>query len=171
MRRELSSGMTRFYKFVAPVLQLCGVGVFAYVLLVRVPAPNLFKWPILGGAVIFCVVWWRWLSSLRRVILENDWFLISDYFCEIRVPVSTLANVTEQRGRERRVILEFRVETEFGMKVAFLPRMEMGVWPWQEHPIMPELRSLIAATQQTSQATHPPPLPLSLFRHGIPKGK
>jgi hypothetical protein len=150
MKRQISSRLTGFYKFVLPwgLVVLTG---FVFFLLffansttpIGSPMPLSAKVFVIAALMLIYFAWRREISPLRKVALDEGAFLISDYSREIRVPASNLATVTEQRWREpRKITLTFQEETEFGKTVIFLAESQQMRLPWKEHPIVEELRTL-----------------------------
>src|SRR5258706_5996968 len=142
MNTRLSSGSTFFFKFILPAffVAAAGLNVIGFML----------DW-VTGGAL---VVWqgflllvlglivWR-CSPLKRVRLDGDALLISDYRREIRVPLKEVAAIEEPLWRrDRRVTLRFRSGTTFGDYVEFIPR---GIFflPWRASCVADELRAAL----------------------------
>src|ERR1700694_1896501 len=143
MTTRLSSGSTFFFKFILPAIFVAVVGfnVIGFVL----------GW-FTGGALVvvqgflllmLVLIVWR-CSPLKRVRLDDDALLISDYRREIRVPLKEVVAIEEPLWRrDRRVTLHFRSRTNFGDKVEFIPK---GVFflPSRASRVADELRRLIA---------------------------
>lgn len=154
MRKHLSSHATGFYKFVLPVCPVCFVCFSIYLVFVRDvefygPAgsstPVWFRWLVLVVGLLICYGWWRSLRPLRRVTLDDESLLVSNYVREIRVPLKNLSSVRERRttvGRE--ITLNLREPTEMGTTIVFVAGSVRWLWPWQEHPTLRDLRSLIS---------------------------
>lgn len=59
---------------------------------------------------------------IKRVTIEGDFFIISNYLTSYCVPVAHLAGVTEGFGtRLRRIILHFKPPTPFGKRICIIP--------------------------------------------------
>ena len=139
--RTISSAQTFFTKFVLPGLWIPifgGVVVAAWLGLLppEMKVAGLLAW--LVGATIM----WRTCARLKRVRLGDGALYISNYSIEIRVPVSEIEEVTENRWINiHPVTIRFRNETEFGSRITFMPKVRMfGLW--RSHPIVAELREL-----------------------------
>jgi hypothetical protein len=107
----------------------------------------LHKWILLASSLLACIVWiyvalrgdtemwtaiifwgvasvalllWSW--PIKRVTIEGDFFIISNYFTSYRVPIAHLTDVTEGFGtRLRRIILHFEPKTPFGKRICIIP--------------------------------------------------
>lgn len=145
----LSSAWTFFYKFVFPTVWIGG---FAVGTLLMFTAADSFegdgdvreiRWyvltaTVLGGAAIY----WSCMR-LKKVTLDGDVILISDFRKEIAIP---LLDVERASGsvlmNPELVWLHFRRPTEFGTKIVF-----MGKWRFSfgftRHPVVEDLEKLI----------------------------
>ena len=82
----------------------------------------LIFWSVAGVALLI----WSW--PIKRVTIEDDFFIISNYFTSYRVPVTHLANVTEGFGtRVRRIILHFKPPTPFGKRICIIPPQGLSI--------------------------------------------
>jgi hypothetical protein len=73
-------------------------------------------WSVWG--VAFIIRSWR----IKHITVEDDFFIISNYFTNYCVPVTHLADVTEGLGtRLRRIILRFEPPTPFGKRICIIP--------------------------------------------------
>jgi hypothetical protein len=148
--RTLSSASTWWIKYLTPfAFALAMVGQGLWFGLVR---------PVLstaGGAwqllVLFCIVAtlltflvaWQGLQ-LKQVRMDDEALYISNYFQEIRVPLSNMEHVSEFLGvrQGNRVTITLRDDTPFGRKVVFMPPFS-----WSRRgrvdPVVGELRARI----------------------------
>lgn len=157
--RRLSSALTFVGKFVFPVVWIGGFATATLVLFVApgswhganggAPHPAL-KWIFLvvtlGGAWFI-----RWRSGdLKRVRLDATALYISNYATEIVVPLSDVAEVTEDYWvGGHPVTIRFQRNTEFGTRVTFIPKAH---WSWLgvSFPAMDEIRAAVGrATGRT----------------------
>jgi len=111
-------------------LTLSGVatGIFLRVWLVTVP------FAVAAAATIMLA------SQLKRVFLEGENLVVTNYFQSLQVPCAIIAEIQERRLLNiRPVWLFFTIQTAFGYRIAFIPRM--GVVPfWKSHPVVQLLR-------------------------------
>jgi hypothetical protein len=146
----LSSRWTPFYKFIAPLLAVGGIGFGAwrgYVDPERLRMPPgvtpEYGWVLLLAIAVLAgvIIWWT-VRSLVRLDLDDDELVISNYRSEIRVP---LANVVSISGRSKtnppRYTLTFEEPTEFGQRVSFLPPMQWSLIRLSESEEVRELRN------------------------------
>jgi len=81
-------------------------------------------------------------AGLKRVRLDSTSLYVSNYMKEITVPLNMIADVTENRWINiHPVTVHFRVNTEFGQKITFMPTVRFFSI-WSSHPIVAELKHL-----------------------------
>lgn len=149
MPTRLSSRWTPFYKFVLPVLCVGGMGVGAWRAYVH---PEELKMPPgtspeLGWLMmlalmllVFVVIWWT-VRSLVRLELADDELVISNYFTEIRVPLTSVADISGPSiTNPKRYTLTFDESIEFGRTVSFLAPMQWTLLPFSEPEEVSALR-------------------------------
>lgn len=145
-RRYLSSALTFCYRFVFPAMWISLVGGGTVLLWLgrlhgrnnELPPPEL-KFVIL---VMWCagLTFFLWVNpSLKRVRMDGQHLVVSDYFREIRIPFSAITDVRQSRWLTRPpVTIYFRHQTEFGDRVTFLPKRHFRFW--RTNPIIDDLR-------------------------------
>jgi hypothetical protein len=147
--RDLSSRMTLFYKAFLPSVW---IGVFAFATIQTFLGRDSWesRWILLaitvGGTTVL-----YWLGMrLKRVRLDDDALLVSNYRREVRVPLREVERVTGSVFLNPEIVwLHFRRPTEFGTRIVFAPRVR----PWRgftPHPIVAELRELVEQARQTN---------------------
>lgn len=159
MTTPLSSRWTPFYKFVLPVLIAGGMcyGTWrAYVRPDELRLPNGFApeygwlFVVLVGMVVALAIWWS-VAPLKRIALDGDELVISNYLTEIRVPLSGVEAVSGRSVTDpKRYTLTFAEPTEFGRQVTFMPPMIWSFNPWAEPEEVGELRAAWAAALAAS---------------------
>ena len=145
--RTLSSAQTFFMKLVFPILWISmfgagTLGLWSGVLLGRAGAgaPTWMKWQFLaiwvaGSAFIL----WS-CASLKRVRIDREFLYNANDRREIMVPLRSVEAGTENRWINiHPVTVRFRVPTEFGQQIKFMPTVRF--WGWSTHPVVDELRS------------------------------
>ena len=143
MPRVISSAQTFMMKFIFPVLWICVFGAVTVTMLMK-GAPG---FPLAG---MFPVVWilgslsWYWFAGrLKKVTLETDGLLISNYFREVRVSFRHITDVSGSRWiNTRQITVTFDRDIGFGTSIIFMPKAQF-LWPGQEHPMAQELRDLV----------------------------
>ncbi len=145
--RMLSSRWTWFYKFAFPTLWIGGFGIGTLMMFL---APDSFSWDyprdlrwafvaalLVGSAVIY----WSCIR-VKRVLLDSDAFLISNYREEIRVPLRDVERVSGSVLWYPKLIwLHFRRPTRFGSRVVFIAPMRfLG---FGRHPLARALSSIV----------------------------
>ena len=154
--RRLSSGLTFVFKLLFPLVWMAGFG-FATV--------AEFLWPdrgthnvVPGGALdggkwIFLVALLfgsafilRVAVPLKRVILDGDALLVSNYLRTVRVPLASVARVTQNRWiNVRPVTVHLREPSPFGARFTFMPPRPRWVVAWREDAVVHDLRARVAA--------------------------
>jgi hypothetical protein len=133
--RVISSAQTFASKFILPVVVAVGM---------TLGLRGLHFSPVFVPLILFLygAIFW-FLGRCKKVTLEKDGLLISNYFREVRVPLRDIVRVTGSRWiNTRQVTIEFDRVTGFGRSIVFLPHTRF-LWPGQEHPIAQELRELV----------------------------
>lgn len=136
--RVLSSRATPFYRFFTPLAWF-----LLWVFLASfIEAATDYYEIILGVALLgACLFFWHG-SRLRKVILDRDTLIISNYSREVSVPLTSISQVNGSRwAKTKDVTITFDHDIGFGDKVVFVPKTRW-LWPWQEHPIAAEMRKL-----------------------------
>ena len=103
--------------------------------------PEFMKWEFLVMWVIGALFLLKTCVGLKRVCLDSTQLRVSNYRREISIPLTLIADVTQNRWLNLHPItIHFRGPTEFGQAVTFIPTVRFfnrGV-----HPIVEELKSL-----------------------------
>jgi hypothetical protein len=147
--RDLSSNVdTILTKFLGWIFAIFALVLWLYVI-PRQPAP------ISKGGLIFTAVWtvfalymsFGWFR-LQKVQLDANDLIISRSRREIRVPLNQVVAVSGGAGGKSTIRIDFRIDTDFGQSVEFLPYTRV-MWPWKCHPLVQELRDLANLTAET----------------------
>jgi hypothetical protein len=156
----LSSRWTPFYKFVVPVLVTGGLvfgawRAYGHPQEVNLPPgmPPTYGWMLmLALAVVVAALLWFTLSPIKKVELDDDSLIISDYRTEIRVPLDNVEKIDERSmTNPRRYKLTFREATDFGRRIVFLEPMAWTLNPWHECEEVAELRRAVADAQMAKR--------------------
>ena len=127
-RRTISSPLTPIFKVVFP---LAVIGAFVYSAV----------W--LGALIFVCWV----CVPLKHVAVDQTYVHVSNYVREIRVPLSEIVDITQNKLLNiRPVRITFYVETPFGNRVVFMPMPRLSTF--SAHPIVAELRALVASARE-----------------------
>ena len=148
MTRTLSSAQTFFMKVIVPVvwITLFSMGTL---LLFASPAASearagglpdgTMKWIFLVATIAGTAFMYWACIRLKRVALDGDSLLVSNYLREVRIPLGEIEDVTENRWVNiHPVTIHFRHETEFGNSVVFMPRARFFGF-LSAHPVVEEL--------------------------------
>jgi hypothetical protein len=139
MPRKLSSPFQTWVHRIGSIIALA-FAVF-FVLRVPLPAENSFKLFVALWFTIFVYAAYR-AFRLKTVELEGEELLISNFGEQIRVPLNTVAAVKGGLGGKNPIKLQFRIATDFGESITFVPPQRRSMWPWQRHPLVKELQGL-----------------------------
>jgi hypothetical protein len=136
--RVISSAQTFINKFILPFV---AIAILTYGLS---RAGGRFL-PILApaGVLVAASIYWFYVR-LKKVTVDSDGLVISNYIREVRVPWRDVIKVAGNRWKKtHQVTITFDHDIGFGTSIMFLPRFRF-LWPGQEHPIAQELRALMA---------------------------
>ena len=157
--RTLSSAWTFFYKFVFPTIWIGG---FAVGTLLMFTAADSFqgsgdvremRWyflaaTVLGGAAIY----WSCMR-LKKVTLNGDVLLISNFRKEIAIPLLDLERVSGSILMNPELVwLHFLRPTEFGTKIVFMGKWRLS-FGFTRHPVVKELGKLIEQASTGAQVS------------------
>jgi hypothetical protein len=156
--RTLSSPQTFLIKFALPAFWICVGGIVPVLMCLGPPggkgptaepfdAKIAFLGPWLAGCLF--VLWI--CARLKRVRVDDRLIYISNYLKEISLPLSAIADVTENGlihiFHSDPITVRFRRNTEFGEKITFVPvtskrSLDFDPFGWTSHLVVDELRQL-----------------------------
>lgn len=149
-RKKLSGSLTIFHKFISPIIIIVTVLFFlknywAFTN-TRSPIPMIL---VLSLAIVSSISMSLWLSyRLTVVSVLDDTLIISDYFKEIRVPLSDVFDVKEMRWMQPYwITIHFRKSTEFGETVMFVPPFRFASF-WIANPLVNEIKELVSRSKR-----------------------
>ena len=130
----MSSCSTPITKFFFPVIWIAVWSVETYQVFWRNPAlQDLGIWVVLLGGVLGTGFVFWYCSRLRKVTLDGDTLIVSDYRREVRVPLARVSTVKRRTWiSPPEIIVTFDSETGIGEKAVFIPgyRFWNSEW-WQ----------------------------------------
>ena len=136
MPRVISSAQTFFVKFILPfaVVPVWGLGM-------AIGSGRIG--PVYLPLVLVAVCMYWYYARLKKVAVDADGLIISNYFREVRVPWRNIVEVSGSRWvNTRQIKVTFDRDTGFGTSIIFMPKVRL-LWPGQESPGAQELRDLI----------------------------
>lgn len=137
MPRVISSAQTFITKFILPFVV---VAILTYGMSLAGSRVLPLLAPV--GVLVVVSIYWYYIR-LKKVAIDSDGLLISNYVREVRVPWRDIIEVTGSRWvKTRQVTVTFDRDIGFGTSIVFMPRFRF-LWPGQEHPIAQELRDLM----------------------------
>jgi hypothetical protein len=141
--RVISSAQTFIDKFILPfvVVAVLALGLSragSSVLPIFVPV----------GLLVAASIYWFYVR-LKKVAIDSDGLVISNYVREVRVPWRDVIKVTGNRWKKtHQVTVTFDRDIGFGTSIVFMPKFRF-LWPGREHPIAQELRELMAVNRDS----------------------
>jgi len=85
--------------------------------------------------------------TFKDVELDGNDLIISYFGRQARVPLNTVSAVKGGLSGKNPIKLQFRIPTDFGESISFVPIQRRSMWPWQRHPIVAELQRLSGLDQ------------------------
>jgi hypothetical protein len=127
--RVISSAQTFITKFILPFVV---VAILTY----GISLAGSRVLPLLApvGVLVIVSIYWYYIR-FKKVAIDSDGLLISNYVREVRVPWRDIIEVAGSRWvKTRQVTVTFDRDIGFGTSIVFMPRFRF-LWPGQEHPI------------------------------------
>lgn len=141
MARVISSGQTFITKFILPFI-VAAVLAFGFSRAGSRVLP--FFAPV--GVLLAASIYWFYVR-LKKVAIDSNGLVISNYVREVRVPWRDIIKVTGNRWKKtRQVTITFDRDIGFGTSIVFMPKFRFQ-WPGQEHPIAQELRDMMVVNR------------------------
>lgn len=150
MPRTLSSAQTFLMKVIIPAIWIIG---FAAVTIATFLSPTFSRdlgrrasganpqWMFLGLTIVGGGFLYKVCMGLKRVALDGDQLVVSNYRRTVRIPLQQIEDVTENRWLNiHPVTVHFRNETDFGWSIVFMPKVRVFGF-WFSHPVVRELRN------------------------------
>jgi hypothetical protein len=145
--RRLSESSTFFFKFIFPVVwsSLFGAGTIGLFLENQPEKVGFLVAFILSSMFIWFVGY-----DLKKVSVEGECIVISNYFRTCRIPLSEIYSVCENRIINPKLIwITFKSETAFGKRIKFTPVDSFGDWFsyfGRKHSVVKYIENLIERT-------------------------
>jgi hypothetical protein len=137
MPRVISSAQTFMVKFILPFV-IVGMMTFG------VAAGGRGIWPFFFPLMVMVAVsiYWYYVR-IKKVSVDADGLVVSNFLREIRVPWRDIVQVSGSRWvSTRQITVTLDRDLGFGTSIIFMPKTRI-LWPGQEHPAAEELRDLI----------------------------
>lgn len=146
MDRNFSSSATFLYKFIFPPIWIALSGTLLFQLsLIAQRHPLSNNYVELGAGflwVVGSVLILRYSLPLLRVQLRDGHLYASNYFSEIEIKPSDIADVTQNIWvKVRPITIQLRTPSEYGQRLQFMPPMRIIFRFWIQDPIVEELRA------------------------------
>ena len=146
-KRRISAIGTFFFKFCIPTISL---------LFTILCAADDWMFGIIPFIVLLLIT--SLTASLKRVWIEEDTLVISNYLKTIRVPIVAIACVSENFLINPKLIcIVFKHHTPFGLKIKFTPIIYFKdiFSPFTSHSLVAELRALSQQSETASTSSNP----------------
>jgi len=109
----MSSRLTPIFKFVFPAVWISGWSFGTY---------QAFSWVFALGGIFGSIFLMWYCSRFRKVFLEGETLIVSDYRREVRVPLARVSRVRRRTWiAPSEIIVIFDSDTGLSDKVVFLP--------------------------------------------------
>ena len=160
--RQLSSRFTFLAKYGAPPLWMVGFGL---VTLRAFLHPSLLAaWGAVGALIAVKLVvplaWLvgsvrvvRWATRVKRVRVDGDFLLISNYVREVRVPIEALIDIHPGERADSPITLGFKDPTPFGGPIVLIPARPTDLLVWRDNHVAEQLRRLARFDSDETRAT------------------
>ena len=142
MKRQISSELTSFWKYLFPILwiPLIGFGSIAAASLAKTkPGWILFVvgWIIASGYVIW------FARRLKFVSIDEDFVYVSQFRKQVQIPLAHIEGVKETlSSRPKLITLTLTQPSEFGEQIVFLPRAQQWA-AGRSHPLVEEIQRAV----------------------------
>jgi hypothetical protein len=140
---RLSSDVLYGLELLGPMLWIAG---FGWATIRMFLGPEAHGVPVasklLGLAFVAAGVWrlvWK-ARRLKRVHIDGDALIISDYFSSTRVPLSSIVDVRQRVWFDRMVTIELADPNPFNGVVRFLPSGPSRMLFWRDDEVVTDLR-------------------------------
>ncbi|MEM7277744.1 MAG: hypothetical protein AAF385_06420, partial [Pseudomonadota bacterium] len=145
MNMRLSSSLTFWYKFGAPLGWAIAAGFFVREIFWTSDSQGVNSFMFFAVALLIALVPTWFYSRLVVVSLRNDRLWLSNFHRTAPVPVQYMEKVTGSLFLKPDLIrIHFDQDTEFGAKIVFMPRYRF----WRGisvHPTVTQLREIVGS--------------------------
>lgn len=153
MKRRLSSLQTFVTKIVFPAFWITGWTVATVTMFFTnfEGADKSPKWFFLFALVVgVLMIYWTCIR-LKRVSVDDDYLYVSNYLKEISIPLSDIADVTENVWiNTHPITIHLLSPSAFGDKIVFMPTIRFFTF-FSSHPVVEELKELANSKAQTAK--------------------
>jgi hypothetical protein len=120
--QRMSSRLTPILKFVFPAVWISGWAFGTF---------QAFSWVFAFGGTLGTVFLLWYCARLRKVTLDGEDLIISDYRREVRVPLTRVSSVKRRIWiSPPEIIVTFDSDTGLGEKVVFMPSYNLWNTQW-----------------------------------------
>lgn len=143
MRRKISSKMTGFHKFVAPLLLVAFAIITLVIMATRGPRISFLSIGMVGlFSALVCapLIWFS--TKLKHLSIDEQFLYIEHVNSEEKIPLGHIAEVNQTRWiKPFPVTIRIAGYSENPRKILFIPQMR-GLRGARNHPIVGELNGL-----------------------------
>lgn len=120
--QRMSSRLTPIFKFVLPAVWISGWSFGTY---------QAFSWVFTLGGIFGSIFLLWYCARFRKVILEEETLIVSDYRREVRVPLARVSSVKRRIWiRPPEILVIFDSDTGLGDKAVFMPSYRFWNSQW-----------------------------------------
>jgi hypothetical protein len=147
MRRNLSSSITFFYKWVFDPVWILGCGFVTCMLWLDAfrdragnPPDEWIKLLILVGLIAGSAFGIWFSMRLKRVQVDDEAIYVSNYLSEYRIPFIEISHITNNYlYRPQTVTIHLRNSSPFGNRIVFIPKFDWVLFG--AHTVITELQT------------------------------
>lgn len=145
MQQVISTGWTLIFKILVPSFSVV-VSLYLLLLLLFYPTDSYLDGLVVTSMSVVATVFFCWLGAkLKQVCIDENNLYVAGLFKEISIPLTCVDSIGDIHGGAP-VILRLKEKSEFGRTILFAAKWR-PVFPWEQHPILGELRQLIKEKQ------------------------
>ena len=149
--KVISSFATAFFKIIFPTLGMVFCGSIIMSFFASEDEGSIGFLVLLSAFILF--TFWV-ILRLKWVAIDRENIYISNFIKMISVPLADIEKVTENvLTNIHPVYITFNHETEFGRKIVFMPKFDLGIalFFFLSHPIVEELRDLVEERKEKKE--------------------
>lgn len=139
MKKQLSTSMTFFYKYIFPTVWLTGFGLGSIMVVFSEGIEGL---PFLFGFFIGFFIFYYTSFRAKEVHIDDEFLYVSNFRRSIQIPLRKVKAVSEiYFWSPTLIFVEFSESTDFGKKIMFIAYFQM--FPTYPHPARKEIEQRI----------------------------
>ena len=139
---RLSTSLTFFWKFIFPIIFICG---FLTLLIKGYVEEELDLLPVFVAIFILIVVLYVFFGRTKNVTMDDQCLYVDNFFKTAKIPLSNIKSVSHLIMYPRFIFIVFKEKSEFGKRIIFIGYTEFFLF-YSTHPAVHKLKSKIKTT-------------------------